>query len=84
MQEIPRLTGMYREYLEKSSEIARRKLRALIDGPAWDKMPDKRKTEVVSAIVGNARKGIRQRIKAEMAREARRKAAEAKGAPTPI
>lgn len=63
----------YREYLDRSSEIARRKLSALVDTPAWDTMPDRRKTEVVSGIVANARKAVRQQIKAQMARDNREK-----------
>ncbi len=63
----------YAEYLDKSSEIARRKLTALVESPAWEQMTDKRKSDVVDAIVANARKAVRQRIKAQMLRDNREK-----------
>ncbi|OPY13028.1 MAG: hypothetical protein A4E69_01867 [Syntrophus sp. PtaB.Bin138] len=63
----------YAEYLDKSSEIARRKLTALVESPAWNQMTDKRKSDVVDAIVANARKAIRQKIKAQMLRDKREK-----------
>ncbi len=56
----------YRDYLDRSSDIARRKLLPLVSSPAWDAMSDKRKTEVVSGIVSNARKGVRQKIKVDI------------------
>jgi hypothetical protein len=68
--------AQYREYLDKSSEIAHRKLRALVESPAWEQMTDKRQSEVVSGVMENARKGVRQRIKADMARANREKPAE--------
>jgi len=61
----------YREYLEKSSDIARPRLAALVSSPGWETMSPERKARAVSGIVSNARKGVRQRIKAEMARERR-------------
>ncbi|MCX5819737.1 MAG: hypothetical protein NT047_07485 [Deltaproteobacteria bacterium] len=64
-----------REYFDKSSEIAHRKLEGLVTSPAWTTMPDKRKTEVVSHIMENARKGVRQKIKGEIARTNREKLA---------
>ena len=65
----------YREYIEKSSEIAHRKLEGLVSSPTWEAMSDKRKSEVVSGVMENARKGVRQKIKAEIARESREKTA---------
>lgn len=63
----------YREYLDKSSEIARRKLEVLVSSAAWETMPDHRKGEVVEHIVANARKSIRQKIKGEILRDNRDK-----------
>ena len=63
----------YKEYLEKSSEIARTRLQPLVESPGWTTMSRERKSETVSGIVTNARKGIRQKIKAEMARDNREK-----------
>ncbi|MBP7341370.1 MAG: DEAD/DEAH box helicase family protein [Syntrophaceae bacterium] len=70
---IPRKMTLeqYREYLDRSSDIARRKLAALVTSPSWETMTDERKTQVVSGIVANARKAIRQKIKAQLAREFR-------------
>jgi basic membrane lipoprotein Med (substrate-binding protein (PBP1-ABC) superfamily) len=65
----------YREYFDKSSEIAHRKLESLVSSPSWEQITDKRKSEIVSGVMENARKGVRQKIKAEMARENREKAA---------
>lgn len=64
----------YRVYLQKSSDIARPKLQALVLSPGWATMSGKRKAQAVSAIVSHARKGVRQRIKAEIAREKRSQA----------
>lgn len=64
-----------REYSEKSSEIAHRKLEGLVTSPSWAAMSDKRKTEIVSHVMENARKGIRQRIKVEISRTNREKTA---------
>ena len=61
----------YREYLTKSSDIARPRLTALVSSPGWETMSPERKARAVSGIVSNARKGVRQRIKAEMARTRR-------------
>lgn len=58
--------AQYGEYLELSSEISRRKLGVLVESPAWERMPDARKGDVVAAIVANARKAARQKIKAQM------------------
>lgn len=63
----------YKEYLEKSSDIARTRLKSLVEAPGWATMSRERKSETVSGIVTNARKGIRQKIKAEMARDNREK-----------
>jgi hypothetical protein len=68
-----------REYMDRSSEIAHRKLESLVTSPAWKAMTDKRKTETVSHIMENARKGIRQKIKGEIARANREKAQNGKG-----
>jgi hypothetical protein len=53
---IPRKMTLeqYREYLDRSSDIARRKLAALVTSPSWETMTDERKTQVVSGIVANA------------------------------
>lgn len=56
----------YEEYIDRSSEIARRKLSGLVASPTWKTMSDKRKAEVVSHVMENARKGIRQKIKREI------------------
>jgi hypothetical protein len=66
-------TEQYREYLDKSSEIARKRLSAIVTTAAWEQMSDKRKAEIVSGIVSNARKSVRQRIKAAISRENRDK-----------
>jgi len=58
----------YRDYLDRASVIARRKLEPMVTSPAWETMPEKRKTDAVSGIVSNARKLARQKIKAEMMR----------------
>ena len=58
--------AQYEEYLDRSSEIARKKLSGLVTSPAWTAMMDKRKAEVVSGIMEHARKGIRQKIKREI------------------
>ncbi len=63
----------YRRYLEESSELARTRLAAVIAGTGWEAMSDKRKAEIVSGIVSNARKGIRQRLKMEIIKENRDK-----------
>jgi hypothetical protein len=68
----------YSRYLEQTSEIARNKLRPLVESPTWEQMSDKRKADAVSGIVANARKGIRQRIKVEIARDNQEKIREAK------
>jgi hypothetical protein len=63
----------YREYLDRSSELARARLQPLVDSPAWEQMTDQRKADVVAGIVTNARKGVRQKIKAEMLQANREK-----------
>lgn len=59
--------AQYKDYLERSSEIARQRLSPLVSSPAWDKMSDHRKAETVAGIVTHARKGVRQKIKGEVA-----------------
>lgn len=66
----------YRQYLEKSTETAHPRLQRLFESDGWQKMNDKRKGEVVSAIIANARKNARQKIKTEIARGIRAKKAE--------
>ncbi|MEN6421335.1 MAG: diguanylate cyclase [Smithella sp.] len=56
----------YRDYLDRSSDIARRKLEPLVSSPAWAQMPPARRGEVVSHIVANARKSVRQQVKAQL------------------
>jgi len=68
----------YGRYLEQTSEIARKRLLTLVDSETWETMSDKRKSDAVSGIVANARKGIRQRIKIEISRENQEKIREAK------
>lgn len=68
----------YGRYLEQTSEIARNRLLPLVNSPAWEAMSDKRKSDAVSGIVAHARKGIRQRIKIEIARENQEKIRAAK------
>ncbi len=68
----------YGRYLEKTSEIARKRLLPLVDSAQWETMSDKRKSDAVSRIVASARKGIRQRIKIEIVRENREKIREGK------
>jgi hypothetical protein len=63
----------YRIYLQKSSDLARPRLAVLVAAPGWAAMSDERKARAVSAIVSHARKGVRQRIKAEIARTNREK-----------
>lgn len=76
---IPRKMSLeqYRSYLEKSSELARRRLSVVMEGPAWEAMSDRRRSEVVSGIVSNARKGVRQRIKIDIARSERERSGSA-------
>lgn len=69
--------AQYRKYLDESSELARPRLQRLFESEGWAQMTDKRKGEVVGAIVSNARKGVRQRIKVEMMKERREKAMQA-------
>lgn len=63
----------YGRYLEETSSIARARLLPLINSPAWEAMNDKRKSDAVSRIVAHARKGIRQRIKIDIAQANREK-----------
>ena len=70
----------YRDYLDTSSDIARRKLSASVTSPAWAEMPAWRKTELVNKIITTARKQVRQRVKAQMLREHRDKLIEARRA----
>jgi len=64
----------YREYLALSSAAARPRLQKLFESAAWKTMKDERRAKAVSSIVAHARKGARQKIKAEIAREIRGKA----------
>jgi hypothetical protein len=60
----------YEQYLERSSAAARPRLLALVNSPAWPALNDERKAAAVAKIVAHARKAARQRVKAEIAREA--------------
>ncbi len=64
----------YREYLALSSAAARPRLQKLFESTAWKTMNGQRRAKAVSSIVAHARKGARQKIKAEIARETRGKA----------
>ena len=65
--------AQYKDYLESSSDIARRKLSPLVNSPAWAEMPAWRKTELVNKVITTARKLARQRIKMQMLHEHRDK-----------
>ncbi|HPX31374.1 MAG TPA: hypothetical protein PKW92_09850 [Smithella sp.] len=70
----------YRDYLDTSSTLARQKLAAVVNSPAWVEMPAWRKTETVDKIITAARKQVRQRVKAQMMHDHRDKIIEARRA----
>jgi hypothetical protein len=59
----------YREYLDQSSEAARKRLESIVESPNWATMTDKRKADIVSTVVSNARKSARQRIKIDVRKD---------------
>jgi hypothetical protein len=57
----------YERYLDASSAIVGRKLEILVGTEGWKKLDDKRKSEIIHAMVMNARRRARASIKREIA-----------------
>lgn len=53
------------------SDIARRKIKRIINFAGWDNWTDEIKIKKISRIISNARKRVRGKIKRMMLREAR-------------
>jgi len=60
----------YRDYLEKSSALARRKIAALMATGGWNRMTDEAKGAAVEKIIQAARGKARGRMKRTLARQA--------------
>jgi len=62
----------YEKYLDDSSAMVRRKLSATVISGRWAKLPESRRLRLLTAIIKNARKKVRSRIKKMMLRARRR------------